>query len=71
MLYNTYLIDTHNFQFILVTGGFDGLLGGIDSTEIFSDNIWSTLDAKLPVPMDGLRVATINNRVLAFGNPLF
>ena len=29
------------------------------------------MDAKLPFPMYGLRVATINNRVLCFGNSRF
>ena len=55
----------------MVAGGFSG--GSyLDSTEVFSDNIWSSVDdAKLPVAMDGLRIATINNMVLAFGNSLF
>ena len=48
----------------MVTGGHRE----IDSTEIFSDNIWRTVAAKLPVLMYGLSAATINNRVLAFGN---
>ena len=52
----------------MVTGGYGG--GYLDSTEIFSDNVWRMVTAKLPSPMQGLRVATINNRVLAFGNPL-
>ena len=59
-------MSTFNCQFLMVTGG---EAGGkrIDSTEIFSDNIWRTVAAKLPAPMYNLRVATINNRVLAFG----
>ena len=40
----------------------------IDNTEIFNvcDNVWRTV-AKLPFPMDRMRVATVNNRVLSFG----
>ena len=51
----------------MVTGGYDGSRH-LDSTEIFSDNVWRTVTAKLPAPMGSLTVATINNRVLAFGN---
>ena len=58
-------IDTYR-QFLMVTGGYAG--SNLDSTEILSDNIWRTVDAKLPAPMSGFRVATINNRVLSFGN---
>ena len=55
----------------MVTGGFDyTLYNYIDSTEILSDNVWRTVTAKLPAPIGSLRVATINNRVLAFGNLL-
>ena len=64
------MIDTFNCQFLMVTGGL-GDWGGrsfLDSTEIFSDNVWRIVAAKLPRPMNSLRVATINNRVLAFGN---
>ena len=53
----------------MVTGGISAS-GDLDSTEIFSDNVWKTVTSKLPSPMSYLRVATINNRVLAFGNPL-
>ena len=42
-----------------------------DSTEVFSDNVWRTVVAKLPAQTNGLRIATINNRVLSFGNSLF
>ena len=55
---------TFNCQFLMVTGGHRE----IDSTEIFSDNIWRTVAARLPAPMSEFRVATINNRLLAFGN---
>ena len=51
----------------MVTGGYDGS-SHFDSTEIFSDNVWRSVAAKLPDKTYGLRVATINNRVLAFGN---
>ena len=54
----------------MVTGGQDdGRL--LDSTEIFSDNVWRTVAAKLPRPMDSMKGATTNNRVLVFGNSLF
>ena len=62
----TYLIDTFNCQFLMVTGGVSRS-GHLDTTEIFSDNVWRTVAAKLPAPMYNLRVATINNRVLLFG----
>ena len=52
----------------MVTGGYDGS-SHFDSTEIFSDNVWRTVAAKLPHPMY-MTVATINNRVLAFGKYL-
>ena len=49
----------------MVTGGSGPRL---DSTEIFSDNVWRTVASKLPRPMQEFRAAMINNRVLAFGN---
>ena len=58
-----------NCQIILVTGGYDDDGSSfLDSTEIFSDNVWRTLTAKLPTPTNNMAVATINNRVLLFGN---
>ena len=51
----------------MVTGGFYAY-GDLDSTEIFGDNVWRTVAAKLPVPMYDIRRVTINNRVLSFGN---
>ena len=54
----------------MVTGGWTGS-SYTDSTEIFSDNVWRTVAAKLPVPMDNMKVATINNRVQLFGNSFF
>ncbi len=50
----------------MVTGGFSGSY--LDSTEIFSDSVWRTVAGKLPEPIYGLRAATINTRVLSFGN---
>ena len=62
-------MDSFTCQIFLVTGGYDSDGSSYtDSTEIFSDNVWRTLTAKLPVPMDNMKVATINNRVLLFGN---
>ena len=53
----------------MVTGGYESTY--CDSTEIYNDNVWRTITAKLPTPLRGLRVATINNRVLSFGNSLY
>ena len=61
----------------MVTGGLISGVDILDSTEIFSSLqessedtnsiLWKTLSGKLPIPLVGLRVATINNRVLSFG----
>ena len=58
-----------NCQFLMVTGGWDDSTR-LDSTEIFSDNIWRTVAGKLPEASLELRGATINNRVLIFGKIL-
>ena len=53
-----------------MTGGTRGYSGGdIYTTEVYSykDNVW-TEAGKLPARMHDLRAATINNRVLLFGN---
>ena len=50
----------------MVAGGLKKYGSLEDSTEVFS-TYWTTVPAKLPHPMYNLRVATINNRVLAFG----
>ena len=64
----TCLMDSFTCQILLVTGGYDSDGSNYtDSTEIFSDNVWRTLTAKLPLPMDNMEVASINNRVLLFG----
>ena len=52
----------------MVTGGYGDITARLDSTEIFSDNVWRTVAAKLPAPMLEIKVATINNMVLVFGN---
>ena len=48
----------------MVTGGYT------DTTETFAgdDGAWTTTGARLPRPMEGLRAATIDDRVLIFGN---
>ena len=70
VFYHTCSMYSFNCQILLVTGGKIGS-SLLDSTEIFSDNVWRTLTAKLPVPMDRMKVAPINNRVLLFGNSFF
>ena len=61
----------------MVTGGWSGssntesISSFLDSTEIFSDNIWRIVVDKLPFPMIGLGVQTINNKVLYSGNSFF
>ena len=55
----------------MVTGGFvsksDFLY--LDSTETLTTDAssWVTTEAKLPVPIRGLRAANIDDRVLIFG----
>ena len=53
-------------KILLVSGGYDG--SSLDSTELFDTNLggWIT-GAALPNPNDGLRAATIDNRVFLFG----
>ena len=48
-------------------GGYNA--GDIYTTEVFSfkDNVWTEAD-KLPTKLDDFRAATVNNRVLLFGN---
>ena len=54
----------------LVTGGKDRSNSNVDTTETFNSIVgcWTASGAKLPRPMDGLRAANINDRVLIFGN---
>ena len=53
----------------MVTGGdvFFGMYR--DTTELFDTSVgsWRVVAGLLPAPMYGLRTATVNNRVLAFG----
>ena len=53
----------------MVTGGRTGS-DYTDTTETFAgdEDTWTTAGARLPRPMDGLRAATIDDRVLIFGN---
>ena len=55
-------------QFLIVTGGYKGA-NKIDTTEIYSykENTW-TEAGPLPARMNSMKAATINNRVLLFGN---
>ena len=53
---------------LLVTGGYDGL-NNLDTTEILRPGSdWQVISsARLPRPMYGVRLATVDNRVLLFG----
>ncbi len=53
----------------LVTGGY-GASHRLDSTETYDPMLgsWAASGANLPRPMEGLRAANINDRVLIFGN---
>ena len=54
----------------MVTGGFNGNNGDLDSTEILEGNwalgTWS-LTAPLPSPRAGLSAAVLDNKILIFG----
>ena len=54
---------------LLVTGGHD-LSDYLDSTEILQDNNWR-ITAPLPSARDGLRAASIDNKILVFGRNIF
>ena len=56
-------------QVLLVTGGFDEDLNRLDTTEFLRPGSdWQVItSARLPRPMTGVRVATVDNRVLLFG----
>ena len=61
-----FMFNKYNGQFIMVTGGYAS--SALDSTEIFSDNVWRTVAGTLPAGgLYDLRMATINNKVLIFG----
>ena len=53
----------------MVTGGYSGS-DYLDTTETFTSDeyTWTTTGARLPRPMGGLRAATIDDRILIFGN---
>ena len=57
------------FQTYLVAGGSPGLGGWLSSTELLVEtaSAW-VYTGELPSPRDGLRGATIDNRVLMTGN---
>ena len=52
-----------------MTGGDDGS-NKLDTTEIYQDNVWRTVSGKLPVPMWGMNVRTISNRLILTGKLL-
>ena len=56
-------------QVLLVTGGYDDGDNILDSTEVLRPGSdWQEItSARLPRPMDGVRVITVDNRVLLFG----
>ena len=50
----------------MVTGGYGG--GYLDSTELLRPGSdWQEITSRLPRPMTGVRVMTVDNRVLLFG----
>ena len=53
----------------MVTGGWDGGDNDLDSTEILRPGSdWQEIDsARLPRPMQGVRVNTVDNRVILSG----
>ena len=55
-------------QVLLVTGGYDGR-NNLDSTEILRPGSeWQVItSARLPRPMNGVRVISVDNRVILFG----
>ena len=62
----------------MVTGGYNEIISNtnskfkpLDTTEIFSNNVWKTVAGRLPSSIWSQKVATINNRVLCFGNSKF
>ena len=53
----------------MVTGGYDDYDNVLDSTEVLRPGSeWQEItSARLPRPLAGVRVITVNNRVLLFG----
>ena len=58
----------------MVTGGFDDGNNELDSTELLRPGsewqVITSASAKLPRPMEGVTVLTVDNRVLLFGECL-
>ena len=56
-------------QVLLVTGGYNDNDGKLDSTELLRPGSdWQEItSARLPRPLNGVSVITVNNRVLLFG----
>merc|ERR1719158_469692 len=60
--------STGGEQVLLVTGGYDDGLPYLDSTEVLRGSGWQEItSARLPRPLDGVKVITVSNRVLLFG----
>ena len=58
----------NHLQMFLVTGGYDGSMDQLDSTEIFDPDLGSwRAGAALPSPMVDHKAVNIDNRVLIFG----
>ena len=59
-------------QVLLVTGGWDNEYNSLDSTEVLRHGSeWQEItSARLPRPMLNVRLITVNNRVLLFGELL-
>ena len=53
----------------MVSGGYkyNGTHYSFDSTEIFSNNVWRTVDGKLPRRMYSMVIATYNNKIQSYG----
>ena len=57
----------------MVTGGIDSNTGDknyLDSTEIYRNDVWTTVASKLYAKLWGVRAANLNNNVLLFGKPI-
>ena len=54
---------------LLVTGGYDEHINYLDTTELLRPGSgWQEISsARLPRPMYGVRLSTVDNRVLLFG----
>ena len=56
-------------MYLVIGGLIDSVPNMLDTTETFDPMVgsWVTSDAKLPQPMQGMKAASINNRLLIFG----